>query len=176
VGNNAKTGAFPLLKVLPERWLKNAESADLLGVTKRTIKNWMRKESARNALLAVRHGKQWRIPRPLDLGRWEVETRTRLEHAGYNPRKPYEQALEALGRRNEPYWRESKRLYFAAFFKALEKGRVTPGVKQNIDLMWLEAHSVLKARDQRTNIEMLKSEISPGLRRYWPGAEDFESV
>jgi excisionase family DNA binding protein len=66
-GKSAKKREWPLFKTdmaAEEQWLKNAKAAKLLGVGERTIKRWMKNPALQKALGAVRHGKQWRIPRP----------------------------------------------------------------------------------------------------------------
>src|SRR2546427_12046528 len=109
-----------------DKWLTNAEAAEALAVDARTIKRWMRCRAKRDALLAIRHGKQWRIPRPDNLILWDMETRDRLEKLGIQLKEPWERELEQHGKEYDRYRLESYRLWLAAYLKVLERDRVTP--------------------------------------------------
>ena len=81
---------------LSDKWLTFAEVAERLAITSRTIKNWMRRPARRQALLAARHGRQWRIPRPADEWLWEIQTSRNLKEAGIDLKPSWEMELKII--------------------------------------------------------------------------------
>jgi hypothetical protein len=154
------------------RWLKYAEIAELLGVTPRTIKLWMRRPGGPQAFLAVRQGSQWRVPCPENLEIWASETRERLIGIGIRLKSD----LQELADQNEPYWPEVHRLYLGAFRKALGVGRVTVLAKDRIDELCRMALELLRSRKQRTGVAGFKHLFPRRLWRYWPSRSDFEAA
>src|SRR5438552_923951 len=118
------------------KWLKNSEAAEALAVDVRTIKRWTRDRAKRAAILAVRHGKQWRIQRPSDLRHWVIETRRRLERLGILLGPAWKRNLKRAAKQTSRYLPEVFRLYLAASAKALSRGRITAKAKLGIDLLW----------------------------------------
>jgi len=148
----------------PKQWLKNAEAAEALAVTAWTIKRWMRSQDTCKALSAVRHGKQWRIPRPDDLPLWEYQTRDRLKKLGIECKEAFELELEKLGKQHGCYALESYRLWLAAYGTVLERGRITQKARDAILQLWQVAGKIL-APLPRYNMEVdrLKSQFPAGL-------------
>lgn len=159
-----------------DRWFAFTEAARPLGVTPRAIKRWMRLPARRQALLAVRHGKQWRIPHPTNVDLWERETRARLHAVGVSLKPAWEPALVRLARKNAPYWVETQRLYLAASAKPLLRGRITPKTKEAIDELCQKALEILRHKKQRFGLEEHKRSFPRRLWRYWPKPEHFASV
>src|SRR5688572_10224464 len=118
------------------QWLKQSEAAEILGLSTRTIKRWLRVPPMRGALLGAREGKQWRIPRPQCLAAWRADVLLRLGTTGLPQAnslldKPWKKEIDLIAAKNEPYWKEVRKLYFAASLKALGEGRITTKVKEN---------------------------------------------
>lgn len=158
------------------QWLKNAEAAELLAVDVRTIKRWMSRHGTRAALLAVQHGKQWRIPRPENLDFWESETRARLNALGITLRETWERDLERLAKEFRPYWPEFRRLYLAVCAKALSLGRITMKAKLGVDLLCHAALEIMEREKVRFGVEALKRKVPRHHWRYWPRQCDFEAI
>ncbi|MGO8926405.1 MAG: helix-turn-helix domain-containing protein [Limisphaerales bacterium] len=175
----------------PERqWLKNAEAAEALAVSERTIKHWMARPETREALGAVRHGKQRRIPRPDKLDHWCNDTRRRLVKLGIQLRPACERALERIGKRNARLYLESCRLWVAATMKALGRRDLTENARDAVILLWQVAHEILDPlpRDEM-EVDKLKPQFLKHLRArplseervnsvmsYWPEKEYFKQV
>ena len=104
-----------------KRWLKNAKAAELLSVSVRTIKNWMKSPRLRKALLAVQHGKQWRIPLPEYETSWAWQASSRLEAAGVNLKSSWEQELRRLSKQCDRFLPESYRLWLDAHLQILKR-------------------------------------------------------
>lgn len=148
----------------------------------------MQRPDVREVLSAVRHGKQWRIPRPEQLYLWEYGIPIRLRALGIEVPGRLRAALEKRAKKCEPYWRQVYRLALAAYTKALAIGRLTPKAKEGIDLLCLGAAVVLKAKDQRAGIDGLKDAVIRHLKqewhvrvpfrlaRYWPGERQFQAI
>jgi len=172
------------------KWLKNAQAAELLNVTERTIKRFMTQPAARNALGAVRHGKQWRIPFPDYEMTWEWQARDRLKEVDIHVKPSWERALEKTASKCDRYLPESCRLWLAAYVKALDRGRVTQKARENMLLLWQTANEVLNPpkplKRYEIDVEMLKSHFAPRIRErglsvksimhYWPEKRHFDQV
>jgi len=173
-----------------KQWLSYAQAAALLGVTSRTVKHWTTRPVARDALGVVRHGRQWRIPRPDDETKWEMHTRRRLKSAGVSLKPVWELQLEKLGKQSDRYLVESYRLWLAAYVKALEQGRVTQTARENMLLLWKTACEILDPptplRRYEMDVKKLKSHFPPKLRErdlpvktimhYWPSERHFRPL
>jgi hypothetical protein len=173
-----------------KKWMRNAQAAELLNVNVRTIKRWMTRPTLREALLVVRHGKQWRIPRPDYETSWEWQACRRLEEAGINVKSSWDRALKKAVRKCDRYLPESCRLWLAAYVKALERGRVTQKARENMLLLWNTANEVLNPpkplKRYEIDVEMLKSHFLPRIRErglsvksimhYWPEKRHFDQV
>ena len=173
-----------------KQWLKNAQAADLLNVSERTVKRWMKCPTLREALLVVRHGKQWRIPRPDYETSWEWQTSRRLEEAGIHVKESWKRALRKAANKCDRYLAESCRLWLAAYMKALERGRVTQKARENMLLLWNTANEVLNPskplKRYEIDVGMLKSHFPPKIRErglsvksimhYWPEKQHFDQV
>jgi excisionase family DNA binding protein len=180
-GRCKKTTMAPFMEPTP-RWLTNAQVAELLAISARTIKRWMRCPEKRGAIGAVRHGKQWRIPYTSDESTWKVHARHSLEKAGVHLKPEWETGLRQLGRRSDRYLVESYRLWLAAYINALERGRVTQQARDNMLLLWQTACKVLdppkRLKRYEVDVEKHKSHFAPKLRErglkvrsimhYWP--------
>lgn len=144
----------------------------------RTVKRWMRSPVMREALLAVRHGKQWRIPHPDDEWIWKMHTRHRLKAVGVPLKPGWEKALDQAHKKCQPYQLESYRLWLAAYSKALERGRITTKARLAALQLWQEACRILRPFKSRLEIEVdkLKANFSRELLRYWPSKEHFKRV
>jgi hypothetical protein len=172
-----------------KRWLKNAKAAELLGVSARTIKNWMNCPPLREALLAVRHGKQWKIPRPeYEMG-WEWQTRRRLEEAGIHLKPSWEQELETVSKECDRYLPESYLLWLAAHLQLLKREIITDEDIGGVLSLWQSACEILKSLPEGTEVDKLKSQFSESLRArnfsnknirsimsYWPDEFCFKKV
>jgi hypothetical protein len=175
-----------------EQWLKYAKAAELLGVNARTIKRWMQIQKAQKALGAVRHGQQWRIPRPADGWIWEVQTRRRLKEAGIDLKPSWEQTFDKLGKENNRYKLETYRLWLAAYSQASVKSEgVTQEDITGILLLWQTACKILGSppKGKKTEVDKLKSQFPESLRArnfseerihfimsYWPEQKIFKRV
>jgi hypothetical protein len=178
-----------------ERWLKNAKAAELLGVTTRTIKRWMTNAAMRNALGAVRQGKQWRIPLPKSFNgesefTWEMHTHNRLKEIGVHLQDSWEKGFEELGKQFARYELETYRLWLAAHSQLSVK---SDGVTQEditaILLLWQTACKILDPLPKGTEVDKLKSKF-PGqlqarnvsedrirlIMSYWPEQNCFKPV
>ena len=171
---------------MAKRWLKFAQAADLLGVKSRTIKRWMNNPTRREALGVVRHGKQWRIPFPVNECIWDEQTRRKLEQAGIGQKPSWEVALNNCAKQNGRYHVEAYRLWLAAYIKALKQGRVTQKVRINILHLWWTACKILALQKSLTlafDEERLKSLFRDELRKgkfsvksimqHWPKENHF---
>jgi hypothetical protein len=136
----------------------------------------MRRPATREALLAARHGRQWRIPRPDNVDFWEMETRVRLKAVGICLKQSLEKELERLADENKSYWPEVYRLYLAASAKALRRGRITLKAKKAIDALSHAALDILSTRKQRFGVDTLKRAFPRHLWRYWPTEEHFKAI
>ena len=177
----------------PERWLTNKKAAKILGFNMRTIKRWMNDPAKREALGAVRHGKQWRILLPKSFGgnsewAWEMQTDHRLKEIGVHLKNSWEKDFEELGKQSARYHLETYRLWLAAYIKALGHGRVTQKIRVNILLLWQTACRILDLQKSLKRYEMdvedFKSLFPPQLRerglsvksimQYWPKKNHFK--
>jgi hypothetical protein len=172
------------------QWLKNGEAAEALGVSERTIKHWMLRPEMREALGAVRHGKQCRIPRPDILDHWSSDTRWRLKKLGIQLTPVWERGLKHIGKRNDRHYLESCRLWVAATMKALEHGDLTANAKDAVILLWQAASEILEPLPlyemQADRLESqfrdhllarpLSAERVNSVMSYWPGKEHFKQV
>ena len=169
------------------KWLKNAEAAELLGVDERTIKRWMTKADTREALLAVRHGKQWRIPYPADTEAWANDTRWRLKKCGIRLEPTWKRDLRQMAQNDSRFYLESYRLWVAAYAKALGRGRITQKAREGINVLRNAAIEILKTLpDSELSVEKIKSRIAALIRdrglplksvmRHWPTTHHFNLV
>lgn len=147
------------MKQPDSRWLTFAEAADLLAVDVRTIKRWMRSPKARNALGAVRHGKQWRIPQPDDENTWESQTDDRLMAAAITSKSSWQRGLEKQCRGVAHYELESYRLWLAAYSQLSAKGPVTKDDLEDILLLWQTACKILESLPRRVGVDKFKSQF-----------------
>jgi hypothetical protein len=190
--NGAKNCKCPLEPIPMKNCITYSQAADALAVDERTVKRWMRRPDARDALLAARDGARWRIPWPADICweevdgtcrkapanvfLWEKEARRNLNVIGVYPPDGVERALEQLAKQSELYHPEVRRLYLAACAKALSRGRMTGKTKLGIDLLYHAARKILSEERQRFGIETLKHKFPCHLHRYWPRKRDFEWI
>ena len=172
-----------------KRWLKNPKAAELLGVSARTIKNWTNRPPLREALLAVRHGKQWRIPRPDYETTWVWETRRRLEEAGIHLKPSWEQELERVSKECDRYLPESYCLWLAAHLQLLEREIIADEDIGKVLSLWQTACEILKSLPEGTEVDKLKSQFPESLlarnfseanicsiMSYWPDESRFKRV
>jgi len=173
-----------------ERWLTNAKAAKKLGVEARTIKRWMNDPARRNALGAVRHGQQWRIPFPDNADAWEMQTDYRLKAAGVTRKPSWERALEKECKKSSHCQLETYRLWLAAHSQL---SATSDGVTQEditaILLLWQTACKILGSLPRGTEVDKLKSKFPDQLRMrnfpekeirsimsYWPEQNYFKGV
>src|SRR5260221_11971781 len=178
-----------------ERWLKNAKAAEILGVDARTIKRWMKNPELRNALGAVRHGKQWRIPQPKSFngdseGAWESHARYNLKEIGIPLKARWQKALEESGRQFERNKLETYRLWLAAHLHLSVKPKaVTKEAITAILLLWQTVCEILESLPRGTEVDKLKSQFPERLKArdfsderihsimsYWPDEKCFKIV
>jgi hypothetical protein len=163
------------------QWLKNAEAADALAVDVRTIKRWMNCPAKREALGAVRYGNQWRIPRPIEIGHWEVSVRRNFKDLGTELRSSSERSFEKLGKDFARYELEAHRLWLAAYMQVLQRHDTTQEHRDGILRLWQTACEILGKQPRGTEVDTLKSEFPGQLRarsfselricaimQYWP--------
>jgi excisionase family DNA binding protein len=172
------------------KWLKNDEAAEALGVTSRTIERWMVKTKIRGALGGVRHGKQWRIPRPHRIDEWRLETRQRLARQGIRSGTALRRAFGEEVKDENSWYLESLRLWLAGTVTALGRGRVPPEAKEALWILRNAASDVLRSiRHREMRVDRLKSHIAAvvlkrcadqaealQVMRYWPDQRSFEKV
>ena len=158
------------------KWLKDSEAAEALAVDVRTIKRWKCDRAKREAILAVRHGKQWRIPRPDNLRDWEIETRRRLERLGIHLDPAWKHKLKRAAKQSSRYLPEVFRLYLAASAKALSRGRMTEKAKLGIDLLWRGALAVMESEKWYLGVDAIKHKLPRELWRYWPHERHFKAI
>ena len=174
-----------------KKWLKNAKAAEILGVSVRTIKNWMTDSTTRDAIGAVRHGKQWRIPFPDNKHDWEWQTDDRLQEAGVTQKSSWERALENDCKKRFSHCQlETYRLWLAAHSQLSAK---SDGVTQEdimaILLLWQTACKILEPLPRGPEVDKLKSKFPDQLRvhnfpekeirsimSYWPDQDKFKRV
>jgi len=175
-------------KTATERWLTNAKAAELLNVGERTIKRWTKNPALQKALGAVRHGRQWRIPRPADEWLWEIQTSRNLKEAGIDLKPSWEMELRKLGKNFARYGLESYRLWLAAHVQlSLKSEGVTQEDITAILLLWQTACKILDSLPRGTEVDKLKSQFPESLRArnfseneirvimsYWPEQNIFE--
>ena len=178
-----------------ERWLKNAKAAKILGVDTRTIKRWMTIPAMRNALGAVRYGKQWRIPLLKSFSgdsewAWEMQTDYHLKEIGVHLKPSWEIELEKLGEEFARYELETYRLWLAAHSQLSAKSDgVTKDDIAAILLLWQTACKILDPLPEGTEVDKLKSKFPEQLRArnfsedeirfvmsYWPKQNVFKRV
>ncbi len=173
-----------------KQWLQNAEAAEALAVDVRTIKRWMQSAATQAALLAVQHGKQWRIPRPDNLDVWEFETRARLKNLGLTVKEAWERRLERIGKQCGRYHLESCRLWLAASAKAAEQEDISQDARDQILTLWRAANEILdplprhKMEVDKLREDFLAALKSRGLQTQeidavmsrWPEQRHFERV
>ena len=172
------------------RWLNTARAAELLAVDVRTIKRWMKVPTARLALGAVRQGKQWRIPMPVDEKSWEYEADDRLLTAGIVQKETWVRALERDCRPFNRCLIETYRLWLAAQIQASTKVEVITQLEIDaIGDLWLAAGNILKALPPKTKVDKLQSQFIEYFRAqnfsdekilsimdYWPEERVFKRV
>jgi len=171
---SAKNRILPLMPTPKNRWLINAEAAESLAVSKRTIKSWMTRQETREALGAVRHGKQWRVPRPENHFVWKIQTRARLKKFGICPPEAWERDLEKRAKEYGRYRLEAYRLWLAVTMNALERGSITQEARDAILLLWQTACEILALlpRHHEIEVDKLKSKFPAQLlARPLPEAE-----
>lgn len=161
---------------MSNQWLTFAQAAEILGVTDRTIKRWVSNPRTCVALLAVRVGKQHRIPRPESIAEWDGKTRGRLTAAGISLAPAWEKELRDLERRNERHWSGIYRLYLAAFLKASLRGRITFKAKEAIDSLCFTALESLRSRKRFCRVDTLKCALPQRFWRYWPTKRHFKQI
>jgi len=185
-----KTANVPFAPKRESRWLKNDEAAEALAVDVRTIKRWMKLPAKREALSAVQHGKQWRIPRPDNLYLWQSQASERLKKLGVHLSPAWKRGLRKAGQKCSRYLIESVRLWLAAYMKALKRGRITQKARDAILLLWQTAGEILDPLPRyEMDVEKLKSKFPDQLRkrglpedevravmRHWPGEKHFKKV
>lgn len=182
---------FPKPTVPTKRqWLKNAKTAELLGVDVRTIKRWMTCPATRDALGAIRHGKQWRIPLPDDEGAWEMQIDYRLKAAGITQKPSWQRGLEKHCKKSARYQLESFRLWLAAYLQASVKSE---GITQEditaVLNLWQTACAILGKLPRGAEVDKCKSQFPEQLQArnfsderiqfimsYWPEAKYIREV
>lgn len=171
------------------QWLKHTEAAAALAVDVRTIKRWMKCPAKRAALGAVRHGEQWRIPRPAEIWHWDVGARRNLKDLGVELKASWERDLEKLGKESARYELESLRLWLAAYIKALQRDNITQAARDEILLLLHAGRELLSKQPSGTEMSRLKSAFPGQLRAqgfsegrirtimsYWPNESHFRRV
>jgi hypothetical protein len=170
--------------------LKNAEAAEQLGVDVRTLKRWTARPRTREALGAILHGKQWRIPLPENLSLWRGAVRKRLGGLGVNLEPSWRRHLRRVARKSVPYVTESYRLWLAALFKVLAHEPITDGARRAIGVLQQAACGVLKrlprpdmeagshksAFPAQLRLHGLTEDQVQAVMGYWPEREHFELV
>jgi hypothetical protein len=174
---------------MQNRWLKNVEAAEALTVSVRTVKGWMKCPAKREALGAVRAGKQWRIPRPDEMWHWEDSVRRNFKDLGIELKDSWESGWEKLGKEFARYELESYRLWLAAYMNVLQRDNITQEARDGILLLWQTACKILGKQPKGTEVDTLKSEFPDQLRsrnfseeriraimQYWPEDRLFKKV
>jgi excisionase family DNA binding protein len=159
-----------------KRWLTTAEAAGLLGVSKGTIKRWMKSPPQREALLAVRHGKQWRIPLPDYETTWEWQTRSRLKEAGVHLKSSWAQELHRLSKQCDRFLSESYCLWLAAHLQLLKREKIADEDIGEIISLWQTACEILRPLPEGTKVDKLKSQFPESLRARKFSEEDIRSI
>lgn len=178
-----------------KRWLQDARAAELLCVDKRTIKRWKKDAVKREALGAVRHGKQWRIPLPNSFdgdneGAWEMQTRYRFKEMGFPLKDHWEKELEALSDQFARNEFETYRLWLAAYLALIAKVEaVTQEHISEILLLWQIACEILAPLPRGADVIEFKSQFPERLKMrgftderidsimsYWPSPRFFKQV
>jgi hypothetical protein len=153
-----------------KRWLKNIKAAELLCVEVRTIKRWMTNPAKREALGAIRYGKQWRIPSPqggggADEWAWETRARDHLKELGIHLKEQWQNELEVLLKRCERNGLESYRLLLAAHLNlSAKREAVTAEALTEIVLLWQTASEILEKLPEGAHFEKLKSQFPARLK------------
>jgi hypothetical protein len=188
---SAKNRFLPLfMATANSAWFKNDEAAETLGVSVRTIKGWMARLDTRAALGGVQHGKQYRIPRPDDMDRWNTDARWRLEKLGIQLRPLWEHELEKIGTANDRHYFESHRLWVAITTKALERGDLTQNARDAALRLMESAREILDPLPRhQMQVNTLKSNFPVDLQArgfseaevnsimsYWPDEKHFKPV
>jgi hypothetical protein len=172
------------------QWLKNAEAAKALAVSERRIKHWTARPETCEALGAVRHGKQCRIPRPDNLDHWCNDTRWRLGKLGIQLKPAWERDLKKIEKRNTRLYLESCCLWVAATMKALGRRDLTENARDAVILLWQVASQILDPLPRHEmEVDRLKPQFRTHLRArplseervnsvmsYWPEKEHFKQV
>lgn len=166
--------------------MKNAQAAELLGVSVQTIKRWKRNPARREALGAVpsKSEKQWRIPVPDSPEVWEAHARHRLNALGLHLKERWESELEVLSSEEDPILLETGRLLLAASLTATEQAvkvnavPITQQTKECIIDLWRFATDSLarfvQEKGRVSKIELgrrldeVKSILPDQLIPYWP--------
>lgn len=171
-------------------WLKNAEAADALGVSTRTIKRWLTRPDTRAALGGVHHGKQYRIPHPDNLDKWSRDARWRLERLGIQLTPAWERELQEIGTANARHYLESHRLWIAVTLNALGRRDLTQNARYAALRLMEAARKILDPLPRhQMQVNTLKSKFPVDLQArgfsegevnsimsYWPDEKHFKQV
>jgi hypothetical protein len=143
------------------RWLRNIEAAEALGITPRTIKRWVQCPAKRTALGVVRLGNQWRIPRPENLDYWRSDTCWRLKKLGIQLTPGWKRELRKRAKRNKPHLLEARRLWLAACLQQVAKrDGISQKARDGIFLLWQAACEILAQKPRyEMDADKFKSEF-----------------
>jgi hypothetical protein len=140
----------------------------------------------REALGAVRHGRQWRIPYPADFKAWTSRVSERLNALGTHLRDPWTHDWQKFARKNALYLPEAYRLYIAALITASArmKGAIYETKAAAADLFdtalrhltALEGKKRPSTSEIEARLDGLKPTISARLLHYWPDEQVFKQV
>jgi hypothetical protein len=179
-----------------KRWLAFRRAAASLNVDEKTIKRWMKNQAIRQALGAVRHGQQWRIPLPYSTGgdsewAWELRTLERLEKIRISIIPDWQREfheLEKRGKDSKSNILEANRVWLAARLQlAAQLNSTSRAIAEADKTATLLLHDatleILKAMPKGAKVDNLKSQIPQQLKAggcsdkkidsimsYWPEA------
>lgn len=171
-------------------WLRNGETAELLGIDTRTIKRWVKQPATREALGGIQKGRQFRIPYPADLETWRCEARWRLKNCGIRFEPSWKRDMRRIAQNNSRCYLESCRFWVAAVIKVLAHGSITQADLKAIHLLRRVSTKILaplprlemeadKLKEQfpaQLSERGLSEQEVGGVMRYWPEEEHFEQV